>query len=549
MKNLWIIACSFFLVTASWAAEKTVDSKIVGVTVYPVGAMINREAKVSISPGRQHIILDNLTHFVDPNTIQVGGIGDFEILSVKFENFYPYAKSKPLRVTLLEDSLKMYRDKRYLIEAENTALKEEKQLILANKKLAGANASLTVTQLDAMAKYYRSRFSDIAKMELKNTNIRTKLLADEARINGNLAQENSYKFTQVGRIIVEISSERSMQAKFDFSFFTRMAGWMPKYNIKAKSGATNIDVDYHALVNQGTGVNWENVDLLLSTTRPLYGNQKPELHPWYLDFYRAKKYEANRKTAGYGSYDNAMAMEDEAAPEQGVVASSVPNNGAYPMIESVDKASYGSGNQVLNALNTSYVISSKYTILSDNSRKQVFIKQIEIPATFNHYAVPSLEKEAFLTASIVDWAQYDLVPGNATLFYNNTYVGKSYIFTSSSDDTLQVSLGRDRGVILTQEKVKDLCTHNRVGSNVKKNYVYEISVRNTNKEAVTVVIYDRVPVSKRKEIMVSVGEIAGADYDVETGILKWTKTLEAGKSETFRFDYEVKYPKGSQVNL
>ena len=73
-----------------------------------------------------------------------------------------------------------------------------------------------------------------------------------------------------------------------------------------------------------------------------------------------------------------------------------------------------------------------------------------------------------------------------------------------------------------------------MGSNVKKNYVYEISVRNTNKEAVTVVIYDRVPVSKRKEIMVSVGEIAGADYDVETGILKWTKTLEAGKSEAQR---------------
>ena len=165
------------------------------------------------------------------------------------------------------------------------------------------------------------------------------------------------------------------------------------------------------------------------------------------------------------------------------------------------------------------------------------------------YSVPSKEKESFLTASVADWGSYDLVPGNATLFYNGTYVGKSYINSNTTDDTLQISLGRDQGVMLTQEKVKDLCHHKKMGSNIKKNYVYEIVAKNTNKEAVTIVIYDRVPVSKKNEIEVTLGSLDGAELDKETGIIKWKKTIPAGSSITLRFDYEVKYPKDKRVNI
>jgi uncharacterized protein (TIGR02231 family) len=358
---------------------------------------------------------------------------------------------------------------------------------------------------------------------------------------------NNYKYTQVGRILVEVSCEKSTQANFKFSFFSRLASWFPKYNVKANSGDDHMDVDYHAMVTQSTGVDWTNVKLTLSTTRPLYNNQKPELHPWYIDFYQAQRSRAKSRADAPSVYGQMEEVQMDS--EQGVVGNSVESNGAYPLLKLEKSASYSSGNQVLNALNTSYEISRKYTVPSNNARKQVFIKQIEIPAVFNHYAVPSMEKDAFLTASITDWESYDLVPGNATIFYNNTYVGKSYIFSKTAEDTLQVSLGRDQGVSVEREKVKDLCTHNKMGSNVKKNYVYEIVLKNTNKESVTMVVYDRVPVSRKKEIMVNIGGLSGGEFNPETGIIKWTKTLSPGEGETFRFDYAVKYPKGSNINL
>lgn len=540
MKNVLILSFSFFLAFAAFAEKKIVTSKISEVTVYPVGAMVNRVAKVTIPAGSNFIILDNLTHAIDPNTIQVGGTGVFEILSVKFELFYPYAQTKPKGIEAIEDSLKMYQDQRYLLVAENSTLDQEMQLILANKKLNGNNSTVTVAQLDAMAKYYRTQLTNINKEKLRNQNERLKVQAEEKRLNATLAGMNNYKYEQIGRIFVETKSKSATQANIKFSFFTHLAGWNPKYNIKAKTGQENIDVDYHAQVVQNTGVDWNNVDLVLSTSRPTFSNQKPELHPWYLSFYDYRSRQINaQSTYGYGTVQEAdMANSNTYYSE-----------GKYKKLEKDKQVAYVQGQTLINALNTSYKIDSKYTVVSNNTKKQVYIKNIKIPATFNHYTVPSMEKVAFLTASLADWSSYDLVPGHATLFYNNTYVGKSYIYSNTTDDTLQISLGRDQGIIINHEKVQDLCNHKRIGGNIKKTFVYEISAKNTNKEEVTMVIMARVPVSKLNEIVVTVGDLAGAEYNKETGILKWKKTIAAGAKVDFRFGYEVKYPKDKQVNL
>ena len=549
MKNTLILAFLFILTGSAFATEKKVDSKITGVTVYPIGAMVSRAARVNMNASTEMVVLDNLTHAIDPNTVQVGGTGDFQISSVKFETFYPYANSKPKEIKVLEDSLQMLRDKRFILEAENASLDQEKQLILANKKIAGVNSTLTVTQLDAMAKYYRTRMANIAKEKLRNQNERVSVNIHEKRIRGNLTQMNNYKYEQVGRIYVEVKCTKSTVANFKFSYFTHLASWFPKYNIKAKTGSDNIDVDYNAYVTQSTGIDWKNVDLTLSTSRPTYNNQKPELHPWYLDYYNAMKISGSRSDAGAYYVDGAvaedMAMESTPVP----VGNSIYKNGKYETAKKAKRASYTWGEEVINAMNTSYKIGNKYSVMSESTRKQVFIKNIKIPAMYNHYAVPSMEKEAFLTASIADWGSYDLIPGNATLFYNNTYVGKTYINSNTTDDTLQISLGRDQGVIVNQEKKRDLCTTKKIGSNVKKNFVYEITVKNTNREEVTIVIMDRVPVSRRSDIVVTLGNLEGAEFNKETGILKWKKTIPAGGKIIIQFDYEVKYPKNKQVNL
>ncbi|MGB1003391.1 MAG: DUF4139 domain-containing protein [Salibacteraceae bacterium] len=547
MKRFGLLWLGLILALSVQAKKTIVKSTIKEVTVYPVGAMINRTASVTIPSGNNMIILDDLTSSVDPNTIQVGGAGKFEILSVKFELFYPYAKSKPKGIELIEDSLQAFRDQRFILEGENTALDHERNMILANQRISGENSSVTVEQVNAMAKYYRTRLANIRKEKLRNQNERVAINKEEKRLMSTLSGMNQYKYEKIGRIIVETNSRVSTSANLTFSYFTHQAGWKPKYNIKAKSESSKINVDYHALVTQTTGIDWKNLDLILSTSRPTYNNQKPEIDPWYLDFVNQMNIRGARSDANSYYMDGTAVMEDSPEPQKmEMKGNTYYENGKY---KAMPAATYSWGEVLVNALNTSYKIATKYSVPSNSSNKQVFIKSIDIPASYNHYSVPSKEKESFITASIADWSSYDLVPGNATLFYNNTYVGKSYIYSNTTDDTLQISLGRDQGVILTQEKVKDLCNHKRIGSNIKKNFVYEIVAKNTRKDPITIVIYDRVPVSKKNEIEVSLGDLAGGELNKETGILKWKKTIDPGQSVTLRFDYEVKYPKDKPINL
>ena len=66
---------------------------------------------------------------------------------------------------------------------------------------------------------------------------------------------------------------------------------------------------------------------------------------------------------------------------------------------------------------------------------------------------------------------------------------------------------------------------------------------------VSILVYDRIPVSKRSEIVVTPGNLSGAKLNPETGILEWKIDIQAGERVTLPFDYEVKYPKDTTINL
>jgi hypothetical protein len=574
--------------------QNIVKSEITGITVYPEGAVIYRVAKVNLIKGFNTIVIDNLTTSIDPQTIQIGGQGNFEILSMKFELFYPYQKRKPKGQEVIEDSLSDLGDSQFILLREKQALEEEYSMILINNSLSGTSG-ISVSEIDAMANYYRKRFRNIGELKLKNKNKLDSILIQQKRLKSVLKGIEEYKDEKVGRIIVEINSDQIMNAELKCSFYTSMAGWTPIYNIKATSGKDEIEVDYNALVNQTTGVKWENVKLVLSTTKPNLNNQKPEMHPWYLDYYSSYslgQYQNKLIDKGNTSVKQTVTEEDfknmvvrsetDVAKNTAGVYSSDGGSGNlnirgsradanYYYIDGMkvsgssslpssyntyaqrtyrqEPPKYAKGELVFNALNTSYDILNTYSIPSNSNSKQVFIKQVSIPVSFSHYSVPSLERESFLTASIQDWGSYDLIPGNATLFYNNTYVGQTFVLTHTLDDILQVSLGRDQSVMVEQKKVVGLSTTKKNGGNIKKKLVYEISARNNGKSDVEIVIYDRVPISKRKEIIVAVEDIAKAEYNKETGILKWKKVIKSGEQLTWRISYEVKYPKGKIVNL
>ena len=194
-------------------------------------------------------------------------------------------------------------------------------------------------------------------------------------------------------------------------------------------------------------------------------------------------------------------------------------------------------------------IALPYTIPSDGKARDVDIKQHKLPAAYAYTAVPKHSPDAYLTATLTNWDQYDLLTGPAQLFFEGTYLGLTELDVSTTDDTLRLSLGRDAGVLVERHETTDYRKRSFFGGKVTESRGYEISVRNKKGQPVQLTVLDQVPVSADADVDVRTDLPAGVRHNEETGELKWTFRLPPSAEEEVRFGYTVKSPRNRRVIL
>ncbi|MCF1752964.1 DUF4139 domain-containing protein [Mariniradius sediminis] len=194
-------------------------------------------------------------------------------------------------------------------------------------------------------------------------------------------------------------------------------------------------------------------------------------------------------------------------------------------------------------------VEKPYTLLTNGEKLLVDLKTMELPASYEYFAVPKLDPSAFLIAQVTDWEQLNLLPGEANLYFEETFIGKTILDPVAFQDTLSISLGRDQGINIKREKVAQFSTKRNVGSNVNESRAYQIQVRNSKSLPVKLTITDQIPVSVVSDITVSATELSGASKDDEKGFLTWKMELPAQGQKTLEFRYDVRYPRREKVIL
>jgi uncharacterized protein (TIGR02231 family) len=198
---------------------------------------------------------------------------------------------------------------------------------------------------------------------------------------------------------------------------------------------------------------------------------------------------------------------------------------------------------IQTSLNTEFNISLPYTVASSNKPTLVDIKNHELKADYIYSVAPKLDGDAFLMARAIGWEEFSLLPGEANVFFEGTFVAKTFIDPNSIKDTLSVSLGRDKRIVVKREKLKDYTSKKFIGSNRRDSYAYEISVRNTKAEAIKIIVEDQIPVSQNSQIEVTVADVGGSKYNKDTGKLIWELNLQPNETKKVVYKFEVKYPK------
>jgi len=190
-----------------------------------------------------------------------------------------------------------------------------------------------------------------------------------------------------------------------------------------------------------------------------------------------------------------------------------------------------------------------YTIESDGKIQTIEIQRTTIPAEYKYMTVPKLFPHAYLTGNISNWAEQSLQSGEATLYFENTFVGKSSLNVNQLSDTLTISLGTDNSILVKREKRQDYTSKRVIGTNKTETYSFLITIRNNKPNPINITVNDQIPISSNSGITVEAVELTGGRHNQQTGEIKWDLAVKPQETRKIVLTYSVKYPKDKTVIL
>ena len=205
--------------------------------------------------------------------------------------------------------------------------------------------------------------------------------------------------------------------------------------------------------------------------------------------------------------------------------------------------------QLENQTSVEFSIDMPYSVKSDSKNHVVELTTYEVPVYYEYYCVPKVDKDAFLMGYITNWEQYNLLEGEANIFFEDTYIGKSILDVRFISDTLRVSLGRDKSVSVNREKIKELTSWKLIGNKKEETRAWKISVKNNKTQTINMVLLDQVPVPTIEELELNIEDLSGGKRNEETGEIKWLLKLKPLESKEVDLKYSLKYPKYQSIIL
>ena len=228
---------------------------------------------------------------------------------------------------------------------------------------------------------------------------------------------------------------------------------------------------------------------------------------------------------------------------------SIPAMADVAVEEEMDESEVIAVNQQQAQFGYEFDIKQLLTLPDGGKTTTTEISRHQLPATYEYRGIPKIDKESFLVADATDWQKLNLMEGEANVYFDNSFVGKSILDPNVSSDTLHFSMGRDQSIRVQRIKVSESSTRRFFGSNQEQTMKWRISVKNNRQESVNITVFDQAPISRNTSIEVSMEELSDGQFDNQTGVIKWPLQLQPGEQRDLILQYKVKYPKNRRLNI
>ncbi len=526
------------LSTGSRADDLEVASRIDRVTVFLSGAEVTRTGTATIPAGEHRLIIQNLPADIDPARLQLNidnenvRLGTLQ-LDESHEGELVSEQERRLQAEL--DQLLFERQEiADRIEAANTQL----QLLasLADGSVGGQQTSLDIDDLSALLQTL-SASSIQAREVIREAN--RELAVKEQEI-----EQKRFELSQVATrrrteqvLTVAVTAESAVTTEVAVTYPVNQARWSWLYEARLDTENRSLNLERKVSVTQGSGEDWSDVEVTITTARPNQNTRTPQLGSLLVDFYRPQPPVIMESRAR-----SAVDLE-EAAITDGFLRSNEDFAASAPGVQ-VQATQY-----VVN-----FEIPGRVSVSADRQPQILPIDQREGDVVLVTRAVPEVDTNAYLEARFTLDSDEPLQAGVMQFYRDGAFIGRRPVPSFQPQDEINLPFGQDERVRVEvfpeQEESRDGGTFRRTAVDDRR---VRYQVTSFHGSPIDLEILARIAVPQNEDIEVEIDDQATPfdqqDVEGNRGVLMWQRRAQPTEAVEIRHYYSIRYPEDERLEF
>ena len=557
-KVLAFLGLSFFAVCL-YAQDKIVESRINSVTVYNDSAFVGRSAQVKLDAGDNTVVFDNILSQVEENSIRaVADVDSVKIMGATLKSEYLTVASAE-NIRMVEADIMAVGDEIRELRDEQTALTAEQQYLasvplfasgqlpkdLVTKMPSAQDLENTLTFLSNRLK---QNYKDSAALDIKLREAQKRLMALQQKLNALSGSNNKEKRT----IMVELQAAKPVTCAVTVSYMVPGASWQPLYDARADVEKGRVELVSYALIRQATGEKWQDVEMTVSTAKPVTGGRLPYVAPWLLKPMENRLPEDEVVMLKKGRRAN-MKFQREAFNSTALAGSASFDYAAAP---AAALAPAPLSTVADSGVAVTYKLPKEITIDTDNNENKLAISTQQLKADFTYSSFPRASALAYLGSRVKNADNLQLLAGNMNIFLNNEFVGNSTIDNVGPGEEFDLYLGADENVKVKREQLEKKVDETIIGNMLSPNknilFKYKVKVENYKAHKIKMRLFEAMPVSQEDRIRIKQlkanPDATQKDWQSRKGVYLWEFEVEPGKNKEINYEYTIEHPREMAVD-
>jgi hypothetical protein len=565
-------------------------SRITAVTLYQTSALVAREVAVPEGTGKMELVLTGLPPSIDAASIYGEGSGDIRVLSTRYRTTpLPQTSQEDLRK--LETQLKDLRKQEAVLNQQIEALQTNLAFVGKLENFTGATMQSVTEkgQLSAEAVTKISQFVMDSRTNGHTTLISLRQQVETGREQQVYLQREMQRLSGTSdktsrEAIVVIDKAAPQAGKVSVFYLVSAASWRPQYKIRANPDKKEVQVEYLAAMRQATGEDWSGVDLTLSTAMPIFSATPPELVA--MEVQPSGRVAPNRpgvsapaqpglnidgarfdmNAAGEGKDQQKMFFERAASNSLRGNKSDADRD--YNLVATMQQAAEISESMLDQRPSDSHAfregqsvtfrLERKLSIPWRDDEQVIEVARSPLQADFFYKAVPVLTQHVYRLASLTNSSELVILPGQATMYVGNDFVGRATLPLVASGQTFTAGFGVDPQIQVKRDLVEK--TRTVQGGNQVQKFDYRLTVSSYKKEPVRLELWDRLPYAEGEAVNITMlaaaptisKDEAYARDEQPKGLLRWDLTLDPNtsgeKAQRITYQYKLEHAREQAVD-